>query len=90
MTVHNFPPRHPEPRPPIAGGGGPPQDTLMESRVAVLENIAKSTEGVLKDLREDGRELRRAQERDFRILFGAIIATALGLAGLMAKGFKWF
>lgn len=28
-------------------------------------------------------------ERDFRILFGALIAVALGLAGLMAKGFHW-
>lgn len=28
--------------------------------------------------------------RDFRVLFGALIATALGLASLMAHGFKWF
>jgi hypothetical protein len=27
---------------------------------------------------------------DFRILFGALIVVALGLAGLMAKGFRWF
>lgn len=33
--------------------------------------------------------LRDRMERDFRILFGAIIAVALGLAGLMAKGFHW-
>jgi len=26
----------------------------------------------------------------FRQLFGALIAVALGLAGLMAKGFHWF
>ncbi|WP_347557157.1 hypothetical protein [Robbsia sp. KACC 23696] len=26
---------------------------------------------------------------DFRILFGATIAVAVGLAGLMAKGFHW-
>lgn len=28
-------------------------------------------------------------ERDFRILFGALIAVTLGLAGLMARGFGW-
>lgn len=28
-------------------------------------------------------------DRDFRVLFGALIAVALGLAGLMAKGFHW-
>jgi hypothetical protein len=26
---------------------------------------------------------------DFRLLFGAIITLALGLGGLMAKGFHW-
>ena len=34
--------------------------------------------------------MRGAQERDFRILFSALITTALGLAALMAKGFHWF
>lgn len=28
-------------------------------------------------------------ERDFRALFGALIAAVLALAGLMAKGFHW-
>jgi hypothetical protein len=26
---------------------------------------------------------------DFRVLFGALIAIAVGLAGIMAKGFHW-
>lgn len=29
------------------------------------------------------------RERDFRILFGAIIFVALGLAGLLARSFAW-
>lgn len=37
--------------------------------------------------RMDG--LRDRMERDFRVLFGALIAVTLGLAGLMAKGFHW-
>jgi hypothetical protein len=28
-------------------------------------------------------------QSDFRMLFGVIIAVALGIAGLMAKGFHW-
>lgn len=33
----------------------------------------------------------RANARgDFRILFGAIISVALGLAAIMVKGFHWF
>jgi hypothetical protein len=34
--------------------------------------------------------IRDALERDFRLLFGAIITVALGLAALMAKSFHWF
>lgn len=34
--------------------------------------------------------MREAMERDFRIVFGAIITVALGLAALLAKGFHWF
>ena len=41
-------------------------------------------------LRQEIRELRTVQERDFRIMFGALITTALGLAALLAKGFHWF
>jgi hypothetical protein len=46
------------------------------------------------DLRSDTNRridsLRDAVESDFRILFGAIISVALGLAALMANGFHWF
>lgn len=45
------------------------------------------------ELKADVRELRRdvagIRTTDFRLLFGAIIAVALGLAGVMAKGFGW-
>jgi len=40
-------------------------------------------------VKADVRGLRADARTDFRILFGAIIAVALGLAGLMAKGFHW-
>jgi hypothetical protein len=85
----------------LAGGGGPPHDPRMEARVAVLEEIAASTKQAVAGLQQEVRDLRSdsnrrfdalrdAVESDFRILFGAIITVALGLATLMAKGFHWF
>ena len=74
----------------------PPDDGGMEARVAVLEQIAKDTKDVLKEMREDARAfraemnaMRDKQERDFRLSIAVTITTALGLAGLMAKGFHW-
>jgi hypothetical protein len=85
----------------LAGGGGPPHDPRMEARVAVLEEIAASTKQAVAGLQQEVHDLRSdtnrridslrdAVESDFRILFGAIITVALGLAALMAKGFHWF
>ncbi|WP_445494453.1 hypothetical protein [Photorhabdus sp. SF281] len=80
------------------GGNGGGED--MEARVARLESdvehIKKSIDEVKADVREmkkdtrtDFKEMRKDARSDFRLLFGAIIAVALGLAGLMAKGFHW-
>jgi hypothetical protein len=85
----------------VAGGAGPSHDPAMGARVAVLEEIAASTKEALTDLRQELRALRtetsrrddgtrEAQERDFRILFAALISVAIGLAAMMAKGFHWF
>lgn len=41
------------------------------------------------ELKLDVRQLRGELRGDFRILFGALIAVALGLAGLMGRGFHW-
>jgi len=43
----------------------------------------------LGEVRNEIREVRNHQERDFRILFGALIGVAVGLAGMFAKGFGW-
>lgn len=73
----------------LRGGGDPPYDGGMEARVAVLEEIAKSTKEILVEIKGDVRDILRDQKSDFRLLFGALIAVALGLAGLMARGFHW-
>ncbi len=85
----------------VAGGAGPPHDPAMQARIAVLEEIAASTKEALLDLWQELRALRTetsrrdeavrdAQERDFRILFAALMSVAIGLAAMMAKGFHWF
>jgi hypothetical protein len=57
---------------------------------AVLKTDTAYIKSDVSELRTDVKGLRVSQERDFRVLFGALIFVALSLAGLMAKGFGWF
>ncbi|OUS53809.1 hypothetical protein BM607_003175 [Shewanella sp. SACH] len=61
----------------------------MEPRVARLESDVENIKITLSDIKSDVREIKRDARTDFRLLFGTIITVALGLAGLMAKGFHW-
>ena len=65
------------------GGGG------MDARLAKLEVLADHIQSDLKDVKQDMREIKKDAKEDFRVLFGSLILVALGLAGLMAKGFHW-
>lgn len=44
----------------------------------------------ISEIKNDIREIKHDARTDFRLLFAALITVALGLAGLMAKGFEWF
>ncbi len=79
--------------------GGMPPD--LPERVAVLEthigHINQNVEAIRKDvgdirgiMRDDAKEFRSLLLKSFTITWGGLIFAALGLAGLMAKGFKWF
>jgi hypothetical protein len=65
----------------------------MEARVAKLEAHVEHVQGDLTDIKKDIRDLRDAvnsiRTTDFRLIMGAIITVALGLAAMMAHGFKW-
>lgn len=68
----------------------------MEGRVAALEtHVEHIREDIaeirvdLREIRSDMRDMRGDMRTDFRVLFGALIALGVGLAGLMAHGFKW-
>ena len=75
----------------------------MESRVAVLEQIARDTSRALDrierrmdgfDRRMDGLDRRidalaHAQHAEFRWLVGMILGTTGAMLGVMAHGFHW-
>ncbi|EHZ1491715.1 hypothetical protein K5J06_003434 [Salmonella enterica] len=58
----------------------------MEARVAKLESDVTHIDSTLQEMKSD---MRRDLRSDFRILFGALITVAIGLAGIMARGFHW-
>lgn len=77
-----------------AGGGRYPSD--MESRVAVLEQIARTTTASLDRIERRIDALSAEQRADFRWLLGIMLggfAAMLGgfgaLLGAMAHGFHW-
>ncbi len=75
---------------PLDVGAGRSHGDGMEARIAVLEQIAKTTAETLNDIRDDFRSMRGKHDTDFRITFAAGTAAVLGVGALMAKGFHWF
>lgn len=73
----------------VASGGDGPHDPHMEARVAKLEASMEHVQQDVRDIKIDVREIKSNARTDFRLLFGALIAAALGLAALMAHGFHW-
>lgn len=69
------------------GDGG--DDGGMEARVAKLEATVEHIQRDISDIKQDVREIRSSISTDFRLTWGGLIALALGMAGLMAKGFHW-
>lgn len=61
----------------------------MEARLTRLESAIECIQRDISELKADLRSIRCEMRTDFRIMFGALIATALGLGGVMAKGFGW-
>ncbi|MFD2365002.1 hypothetical protein [Pseudoduganella sp. GCM10020061] len=54
-----------------------------------MRELRNEMHAELRAMRSDMLDMRRASTTDFRILFGALIAVAVGLAGTMARAFGW-
>ena len=81
---------------PVAAPGGGRYPADMESRVAVLEQIARTTAGSLERIERRLDMLSASQQADFRWLlgitlggFGAMLGGYCALLGVMAHGFHW-
>jgi hypothetical protein len=61
----------------------------MAQSVGKLEADMSHVQKDIGAMKDDISQIRERQDRDFRLLFGAVISLALGLGGLMAKGFGW-
>lgn len=75
--------------PPLQSGDDGGTFGPLVARVAKLEADMGHVLNTLTEIKADVRDMKRDSRSDFRTLFGAIIAVALGLAGLMARGFGW-
>jgi hypothetical protein len=71
-------------------------EEIAASTKAILGDIRAEQRSGIADLRTELRAMRadiaavdQRRERDFRITFGAIITTTLGLAFLIARTAHW-
>jgi hypothetical protein len=62
----------------------------METRLAVLEQVAKQTETVLDRMDRRLERLEDRQRTDFLWLLGVTLGGFAGMFGLLAHGFHWF
>jgi hypothetical protein len=60
----------------------------LEARVAKLE-AAVEFQRSIAEIQTELQILRANARSDFRLTFAALLAAALGLAWLLAKGFHW-
>lgn len=65
----------------------------LDDRVAALtERVARVETGIdflRSDMKNLSDGLLAVRTTDFRLMFGALIAVALSLSAMMAKGFGW-
>lgn len=65
----------------------------LDDRVSALaERVARVETGIdflRSDIKNLSDGLLAVRTTDFRLMFGALIAVALTLSGMMAKGFGW-
>lgn len=73
--------------PPAGGGGEPPME--LSERVIRVEEKLSGVDKRLALVETDLRALTAKLDSHFLVLGGMVLSVAIGLAGLMAKGFDW-
>jgi hypothetical protein len=68
----------------------PDQMNDVPPRLAVLEEIARSTKATLERIDRRLDTIEASQRSDFRWLLGIMLGGYVGLLGVMAHGFHWF
>ncbi len=61
----------------------------MEARLAKVEAAVEYVQRDMSDIKIDIRRIRDALDSNLRLYFAALIFVALGLSGIMARGFGW-
>ena len=71
------------------GGGGDNGGMELTERIARVEEKVSGLDKRLSLVESDLRDLIKKVDSHFIVLAGMVIATAVGLAAMMAKGFHW-
>jgi len=66
-------------------GGEPP----MEARLAKLEASMEYVQKDVADIKTDIPRIHDSVDKNLKLYFAGLIFVALGLAGIMARGFGW-
>ncbi|ALK07702.2 hypothetical protein D2A38_05790 [Candidatus Liberibacter asiaticus] len=64
-------------------------DFLIDKMDKESKRVDARFEFLIDKMDKESKRVDARMERDFRLTFGALIALALGLATMMAKGFHW-
>lgn len=62
----------------------------IEMLTKSIDRLDREIATLRSDARSDFSTLRADAHSDFRLVFGAVITTALGLAAMIAKTSHWF
>jgi septal ring factor EnvC (AmiA/AmiB activator) len=62
---------------------------VVESKLAELGERVARLEAGIEYVYSELKILSQRQITDFRLMFGSLITVAIGLSGMMAKGFGW-
>ena len=61
----------------------------MEARLANLETSMEYVQRDISDIKTDIRRIREIIDNNLKLYFAGLISVALGLTGIVSKGFGW-